>query len=272
MTLLSNSSMNAYPDNKTSSFTVQLPRYMYLSSGWEVSLAEIQYPYTFTNVEHDQTEIQIETMEITQEFYDWYSTRKNDYEIPPFESIWTTLRITPGFYSDVKDIIDSVNDAVSAHTQQEYYFVYDEKAHSVRCVNDVVNLGCRWVNECKLSPRLALQLGFRPNEIINAGYAPHAANGGVIIPDKMLIYCDILEPQIIGDTWGKVLRIVSTNAGINKPYFGQSCSTNCNPPQYIPVQVQNFDTIHIDIKDIENRLLPFNYGTLTLKLHFRKKN
>lgn len=272
MTLLSNSSKEYYPGNKTSSFSVQLPRYMYLDGQWEVSLADIQYPYTFTNVTDDQVEIQLETMEITQQFIDWYKQRTGD-EMPNFPATKTTLNILPGFYSDIKDIIGAINDEIGAHTQQKSFFVYNNKAQRVGCVNSGVAIGTKWVSSCKLCPRLALQLGFKPGTFISAkgNFAPNVANSGVIIPDKMLIYCNILEPQIIGDTWGKVLRIVSTNAGIDRPYYGQSCSINFNPSQYIPVQAQNFDTISIDIKDILGELIPFNSGALTVKLHFRKR-
>lgn len=273
MTLLSNSSRQYYPENKINSFTVHLPRYMYLTGDWEVSLTEIQYPYTFTNVEPGQIEIMLETVEITQEFFDWYR-RSDAEETPEFPSTWSTHSIVPGFYTDIKDIVAAINETVYAHTQQKEFFSYNDKAHRVGCSNNTVKIGDKWIKACMLSNQLALQLGYNPDEIITTvgKYAPHVINTSAGIPDRMLVFCDILEPQIIGDSWGKVFRVVSTNADINRPYFGQPCSINFNTEQYIPVQSQNFETITIDILDIENRPVSFHYGTLSVKLHFRKKN
>lgn len=271
MTLLSNSSLDYFPDNKTGAFTVQLPRYMYLEGNWEVALAEIQYPYTFTNVESDHAEILLETVEMTAEFVNWYINER-DTVPKPFETVWTTHKIIPGFYANITDIIDAINECIKGATQQESFFEYNTRAHRVGTANDTVEVGRKWIKTCKLSPRLGLQLGYPPNEEIlsNGTFAPHVASTGNIIPDKMIIYCDILEPQIIGDRWGRVLRIVDTNAGYVSPNYGQTCSTTFNTLQYIPIQPLNFEAIRIDIRDIEGQLMPFQHGTLSVKLHFRQ--
>ena len=44
VTLPSNASLDVHPDNTLSNYTVQLPRTLYLKPGFEVALAEIQYP------------------------------------------------------------------------------------------------------------------------------------------------------------------------------------------------------------------------------------
>lgn len=272
MTLLSNSSMDYYPENKTSSFTVQLPRYMYLEGNWEVALTEIQYPYTFSNIEDGHSEIQLETIDITTDFIEWYIANKDPTTSPPFETVASTHSITPGFYEDIKDIVESINDAVGKATGQASFFNYDDRAHRVTAANDFVQTDRKWIESCKLSPRLGLQLGYQPNTVINGRptYAQHVVNQCGIIPDKMLIYCDILEPQLFGDSWARVLRLVNVNGGHIRPYFGQPCSVTFNQLQYTPVQLTHFEAIHIDIKDIEGKMMPFQYGTLTVKLHFRR--
>lgn len=274
MTLLSNSSMDYYPENKTTSFTVQLPRYMYLDGNWKVALVDIQYPYTFMNVENGENEIQLEAYEITAEFIKWYLDKNPDKGPTPLNNPFSiNCDILPGYYSDIKDILSAVNSAISKETRQDTFFEFDSLANKVGTSNDVIEIGRKWIENCKLSPRLGLQLGYPPDTKINIGvYAPHVVNISTIIPEKMLIYCDILEPQIIGDSWGKVLRVISTNSGIPHPYFGQSCSTTFNLPQYLPVQAHNFEAIRIDIKDIEAHPMLFQYGTLSVKLHFRKSN
>lgn len=272
MTLLSNSSMEYFPDNRTSSFTVQLPRYMYLDGDWEVALTEIQYPYTFINVAEDQTAVRLDTIEITHEFYNHFATTAETKKFTNKAGRVSTHHIVPGYYSDIGDIVAAINGVITAATKQPAFFVYDTLAHKTGCVNSV-QIGSKWIKTCRLSNSLALQLGYKPGELIhpNGKYGPYPANSGIIIPDKMLIYCDILEPQMFGDTFAKVLRMISTNIGDSVPYFGKQCSSSFGVPQYLPVQIKNFEAITIDIKDIEGRLMPFQYGTLSVKLHFRKK-
>ena len=50
VTLPSNSSMQYFPDNKTSNFVTKLPRTLQLDGEWEVVLAEIDYPHTWYNI------------------------------------------------------------------------------------------------------------------------------------------------------------------------------------------------------------------------------
>ena len=55
LTLLSNSSLNVFPDNKTTSYRVKLPQAIDLNSDWEVGLCSISYPntwYTLQNLEN----------------------------------------------------------------------------------------------------------------------------------------------------------------------------------------------------------------------------
>lgn len=272
MTLLSNSSMVQYPSNKTSSFTVHLPRYMSLDSHWEVGLAEILYPYTFANVTAGQSEIQLETIEITDDFIKWYTTNSNLEVVPPFEHVKSKHNIIQGFYENVEEIISSVNEVIAEYTKQPTFFEYKSSPHRIGTANDFIEVGRKFIISCKLSPRLSLQLGYRPDELIlpTGQYSSFVTNA-TVIPGEMLIYCDILEPQIIGDTWGKVLRIVTSDPGHFRPYFGQQCSVTFTQPHYIPVQQTNFETISIDIRDINGKLLPFQHGTLSVKLHFRKR-
>ena len=50
VTLPSNSSMQYFPDNKTSNFVTKLSRTPQLDGEWEVGLAEIVYPHTWYNI------------------------------------------------------------------------------------------------------------------------------------------------------------------------------------------------------------------------------
>jgi len=257
MALLSNSSMDIYPENKTSTFTVHIPRSVRLEGDWDVALAEIQYPYSFFTVQEGENEMEIRTQLATAEMIDSKGKKS-----PP--SSWMTIKITPGFYDDVKEIIKAINAAIRKATKIVDFFQFDNSSKRVSVKGDTI------IASFKLRGRLALQLGFRPDEELSSVIrAPHAANVVSGIPDMMLIYCDIIEPQIFGDSWSKLLRTVNTSDG-TASYFSKPCSVEINQLQYLQLQKKNFDTVRIDIRDIAGKLMPLQYGTLCVKLHLKK--
>lgn len=271
MTLLSNSSMDYYRNNKTSSFSVQLPRYIRLEGEWEVGLAEIQHPYTFHTVLDGYNEIHLKMNEVTPEFKKWVSASKDkkitDANVP-VESV--TCKIASGFYSDVNDIVTAVNGAIKKESGVPDMFTYDSKTKIVTTKPALVKAGEKFIQSCTLSERLGLQLGYPPlTDVCAKKNAPYVSNIAFGVPDKMIIYCDIVEPQIFGDNFARVLTTVHTLPE-GKVTFAKTFSTYFTVPQYIPVQMKEFATVSIDIRDVEGNLMPFQYGTLTVKLHLRK--
>ena len=59
VTLPSNSSMQCFPDNKTSNFVTKLSRTPQLDGEWEVGLAEIVYPHTWYNIREGKNSVEI---------------------------------------------------------------------------------------------------------------------------------------------------------------------------------------------------------------------
>ena len=59
VTLPRNSSMQYFPDNKTSNFVTKLSRTLQLDGEWEVGLAEIDYPYTWYNIRKGKNSVEI---------------------------------------------------------------------------------------------------------------------------------------------------------------------------------------------------------------------
>lgn len=266
MTLFSNSSMSYHHGNRTSSFTVQLPRSFDLAGDWEVALSEIQYPYTFFSVQNGQNELKIKSFTTTQEFLD------SKGKTQPLAE-WSTIKITPGFYVDIKDIIRAINSAIEKQTKLGNFFQFDNLSQRISIKKgNTVKVNEKVIVAFKASDRLALQLGYRPNEEVevSTSHAPNVASITSGIPDMMLIYCDILEPQITGDSWSKVLRTLNLSPDGVVPFFSKCCTSNFAQLQYIPLQQKHFESISIDIRDGTGELLPFRFGTLSVKLHFRR--
>lgn len=89
------------------------------------------------------------------------------------------------------------------------------------------------------------------------------------IPDKLFVYCDICEPYITGDVQTPLLRIVALDSQ-NDYAFASTRIKHFSPAQYITLRQTCFRTIEIDIRDHLGQSIPFEFGTLTVTLHFRR--
>ncbi|KMQ81411.1 lrr and pyd domains-containing protein 3-like protein, partial [Lasius niger] len=82
----------------------------------------------------------------------------------------------------------------------------------------------------------------------------------------LLLYTDIIEPQIVGDVTAPLLRIVSVSG-----QDGELVSAQYERPHYLPVSRKTIDTIEMNIRLHTGELVPFERGRSYVKLHFRQK-
>ena len=75
----------------------------------------------------------------------------------------------------------------------------------------------------------------------------------------------LIEPVIVGNTFSPVLRIVNVR-GKN----GDLVEDNFQTIQYHKLLVKEVSEIEIEIRSSTGHLIPFDYGTCTLTLHFKK--
>jgi len=78
-------------------------------------------------------------------------------------------------------------------------------------------------------------------------------------------------PYITGDVRTPLLRIVPIEIRSHNYTFGANLVKHFSFPNYIPLQRTNFRTIELDIRDHLGNKIPFEFGTLTVTLHFKRK-
>jgi len=88
-TLLSNASMDCYPNNTVAKYTTKLPNMMELEGDWEVGLVKISCPGALINVHGDEYVFRV------------INHAKN------YAKVYT---LKEGYYRDVYDFVDAVND------------------------------------------------------------------------------------------------------------------------------------------------------------------
>jgi len=83
---------------------------------------------------------------------------------------------------------------------------------------------------------------------------------------SLFVYCDVVEPVVVGDVLVPLLRTVNITAK-----EGIMVSRIFETVQYVPVHRKQFDTIEIHIRDDTGRRIPFQRGKVIVTLHFRRK-
>ena len=97
----------------------------------------------------------------------------------------------------------------------------------------------------------------------------HPASLARAIPDQLFVYSNLCEPCMLGDTSAPLLRIVNVEA---KDFsFGSTIVKKFAPINYIPLLNNRFQTVDIDIRDQFGNAIAFEFGTLTVTLHFKRE-
>lgn len=254
--LPSNSSLDIFKDNTTSAFTVKLPGEVRLSGLWEVGLAEIHFPHTFLHLTEKNAQLTVE-----------------DWIVQSVTLSFTKLKIAHGLYANSMDFLNKVNEEFSKANivfemcpdKTPFLNVKStcDKVHKSECVHTIIN-----------SRGLLKMLGFE-NETgsLRISKKPATADRPLHIlnntPRQLFVYTDISEPVVVGNSKTTLIRIVPVN--LKNYTFGSSQYQTFAPIKYVPLKTDNFATISIDIRDEFGERIPFEFGTLIVTLHFRKR-
>ena len=291
--LVSNASTDVYPNNVISSFTTQLPgNGIHLedttgngnNGSWEVALLEISYPAKFHNVVNGKYT------------YNSDYLRDNDN---PFE-----LEVPKGQYNTVSEIL-----RIMAAQVKQIYTKYHDGSILTRYAWELsqyepfeytldelsgvlsIKLNSRYARITLLSTDLRVILGMP--YIIDPDVPHHIVTGTIVDASKwtkadypvdiqklhsVMIYTDIIEHQIIGDTLAPLLRVVP----IITKYRGGSIfelnmvqpsllrHTFTSPLQFKRLEKKSFHSISIDLYGENGEKIPFvGVGRCSLSLLFR---
>lgn len=241
--LPSNASPDVYPDNKTSSFKIELSKRMELHGHWQAALIEFHYPNTIGHILAGENEITIKTKYMVDIVF-----------------------VPPGCYRSAGDFIKAVNDAMKTFEGTDRNYIEETEDH--RLVFQPYKTGEESL--LSFSPRLALQLGLPgpgPYPFDEPLHALKPVEIKLGIPSQMYLYLDILSDQIIGHTRAPLLRTVPVDIDAK---YGSMSIFHCEHPLYFDLNTRSFDTLQIDIRDHAGRLVPFDFGTSTLLVHFKQ--
>lgn len=300
LVLPSNSSMKYYPENTVTRYITQLPKPLKMPGEWVVALTEIQFPRTFLHVDDSNESIRAPrsvTAYTTDNLIPPKSKRKpqlitvssentsgenkrvlpHDYYyyglIKPYKI--HDVSIPSRLYTSVKALIDTLNETeiFKNHIRFEYNESIGGLVSIRRIPKNCIVGECDRPHLIHLNDKLSRALGFVPGTPLDIHtqsrfIANYPASLSLTLPDKLFVYTDICENYITGDVQTPLLRIVPVD---NTNYiYGSIQTRSFSPPIYIPLLRTEFNTIEIDIRTDTGKPVPFQSGTLTATLHFKR--
>lgn len=240
VTLPSDSSMQYFPENTVSHFITRLPAPLELKGEWEVGLVEVMYPHAWYNVKD----------------------HNNYFSFKIGQSKKERLKIPCGYYETTESILKAI-------TLREFKNkIAFEFCSASSQVSILVSDGATLFLEGGMSELL----GYRSNSIITAKSKENTLLSGGKVTDPtadfqtILIYSDIVEPQIVGNVYAPLLKMIKVTGT-----HGETVINQFDRSHYLPVSRKHIDTIEIDLRLHNGHFVPFERGRSCVKLHFRQK-
>ena len=274
LTLPSNASMKVHPDNTLAHYITDLPQRISVSGEWECGLAEFQYPHTWYNVREGDT---------------WFClNERNPVGLTP------STKIAAGYHRSPEVLLDHVNKALKrmwtdkTRAKLSYSSITQKMTLHMSPSNDFTmayqsamgtilgfhpSLVTRPASDrdtrVYTHPRVGdepPELGLKPSTTVtlppekakttDSPYSYRQEANTVVNMhqgfDTIYVYTVVVESRIVGDSLVPV-------------------SDRFTNVHYVPLLRKEFGTIEVDIRDDTGRRVPFEYGRVTVTLHFRRR-
>lgn len=237
-------------------YVTGMPNNIILEDEYEVALVEMSYTYSWYNVPQGEKIA----------FYD-----RDDQLI-------TEIDMKHGVYPSIIILVEKINKDVARRFEMlpkaynnwpnlHYDHIFNkvkelpgrQKANDEHRIRFIMS---SWMSNVLGIPEYDRQTG---NMIKGTENRHPSINGGV---QSIYVYTDIVAHSIVGDSLSQVLRVVD---GPQKEKFGEEVVARYVKPYYMPVQSKEFQKIEIILKDKFGDLIRFNYGSVFIVLHFRKR-
>jgi hypothetical protein len=285
-------SHESHRENTVAKFVTKLAEKINLTDEWEVGLTEISYTKSWFNIRENQSlEVFTTENEILQssEAILRAGYYKNIEELviginkvfKVFESKTFAQEVKRAPALRYDRIINRIF-IIHGISPQENKYVFPKLSEELeltlglRLSENVIYLSNFSDNRNNFMPPESIKLKDYVNYLNKSNpsdkllvelEAPYAVQFNVC-ELHLLVYCSIVEPVMVGNTYSKLLRQVEIP---KKSNFGDQCVLRYPDPFYHPLISNVIETIEINIKDDTGEIIPFDYGRSTITLHFRKR-
>ena len=110
-------------------------------------------------------------------------------------------------------------------------------------------------------------LGFGGTEPVIKKTTGRPYTADLTVVSTIYVYCDIVEPQIVGDTSAQLLKSIPVRGK-----FGDVIAGTFINIQYVPIRTKSFEVVKVLLRSDTGDPVPFERGKVVIKLHFRQHN
>lgn len=265
-------------NNKTSHFFTELPKPIELDKeSWEVALVEIDYPRSWYNVQQNAYKVTFSKFLVDNStvMYKQPIVLKHGYYIEERE-ILREIEETknPTFktrisYDNVSRktfirLADRESITISKPLSQMIGFLdfVDERHWSF----NTFHMGNTYYKTTIINDKTVVPpedvLQPLKNEKVYAQKAFDLSSG----LHSIYIYSNIVDDCVVGNTVAPLLRTVLVEGN-----YGDFVQKTYIHPHYLPISYNRINDIEISLRDDLGNLIPFEFGKVLVKLHFRRK-
>jgi hypothetical protein len=283
LTLPSNVKNESY-NNTVANFKTRLANRFDLKGDWEVAITEASYTYSWYNINSKEY--------IQLVYYDGTKVVTNENKI----------EITPSRYENIDDLLKFINEQMKSKfsnldipipeikNNEQLKRVYIDRTlyRKISIVHLKITAGlCSILGISKKhmdngttadllnSKKEYEQLSLERRKTFSRVATPEDLRYWSGRPfdfatslHSLFVYCDIVKHGYVGDSFSQLLRILQIPS---KAEYGNQVVLTYSNPQYLPLLINEFESVEIHIKDDTNRTVPFQFGRSIFTLHFRKR-
>ena len=182
----------------------------------------------------------------------------------PLHKIQHSSSLSPGFYATPEKLLKELNRCVPASAGVSFSLTEEEAGKGQHFRLDTLPPGHR----LELTEGLHYVLGFPSPQLTKVGqiadFPPDLQRGAF----AMFIYCDIVEPNMVGNTLSPLLRTTHLESGVR---HGVVLHQVFHPALYVKVCRTTISVIEVDIRTDTGEPFPLSQqGKMILTLHFKK--
>ena len=168
------------------------------------------------------------------------------------------------YYSNLGELVKQLNKTLSA-----YFAILDNGNHAQLKILKLEHK----IELSIVGERLWIQFADEMSDVLGLEHKYYT--GTTVAPYRhdishgfhsLFVYCNVREPQIVGDSYVPLLRTVAI-----KGAHGEYVTKTYGEPHYVPVNTDELSVIEMNIKDDTGQDVPFIDGKVVCKLHFRQR-
>ena len=165
-----------------------------------------------------------------------------------------------GYYNDINEMIKAINTALETEGSvgDNLVLSYNDKIGKVK-----VSIKNR--HQFSVKGRMSRILGFGGKDVTidKTTESPYVAE--LPLTSTIYVYCNIVQPQIVGDTNAQLLRSIPVRGE-----SGDLITETFSNIQFVPIQTKSFGEVEILLRTDTGDPVPFEHGKVVITLHFRK--